>query len=789
MQANNAIKKPVAKTATARSKGQTINLKNQQVDVDRLKPEAKTRLIEILSNRYEKNTSSIHVKNNQAVDRTASDFNELVGLIRTELNPQAMSETGKAKLIYLLHNRVEQQDKIIGAFKAGGTQTGTEISLDRPMPKTAKKPSIPSKADDTKLTTPASKKVAASGTVESFSDIKPALDYSKPVFKAETEVVAKKPLPRKAAANKKPAQQLKPASLETKNKAPTVKLGSEAEKLTTKTRQPIDLTDAHGQDAQMPEEAVSLLQRIVNSLKKALSSLKINKSASKAVDNSTPSEPLNKLPSQGMPKFNGVEYDEDDEEDEVDTEQLFELKDHFTSHSQTAWPTEVSNRIIEVLHLVRGEVRDVSYLQKGQSHQIKVAGKTITLAKHKGNDKCLYVFNGEQFKGEVRNRAPGGKFSVNQLTNREAGVFSGNAVQTEIPADSDVCMRNGHDTYIVRASYGIKAPRVKLEEKSYKNIYQSIAGSTAFHLLVLVMAGIVVNLTATEPKAKEPEFVKMELPKIEPPKIEKPKPKPKVVKAKPKPKAKAKVKPKVKPKAKPKTKAKAKPKPKAKPKAGGGAKGNIKKRDIKKSGLLAALGSKSGKSKPKRNLASITNLDAVSSSSSSAKLKVSGLKSKVSGSRMSLPTGELITSKGAADVLRSGGVGGKGSVAALSRGGTGTQAVAGRVTASMSKRVKIKGGLSRDQVKRVIDANMDDVTYCYESSLMNTPSLAGKAVFEWKVKLNGRVGAVNIKSSTVKSDEIHSCIKSAIKTWKFPQPSGGDAVFVSYPFIFDTVGF
>ena len=793
MQANNAIKKPVARSASAKPKGQTINLKNQQVDVDRLKPEAKTRLIEILSNRYEKNTSSIHVKNNQAVDRTASDFNELVGLIRTELNPQAMSETGKAKLIYLLHNKVEQQDKIIGAYKDGSTQTGTEISLDRPPSKKATKPLPPVKADAKELTAKPTKKAAPSSAVESFADIKPALDYSKPVFKAESkvEVVANKSLANKAPVSKNPAQKLNQDNFENKNKSASVKLANETKvaKPAIKTRQPIDLTDAHGQDAQMPEEDVSLLQRIVNSFKKALSLLKINKSASKPQENSAHNKSLNKLPAQGMPKFNGVEDDDDDEDDEVDNEQLFELKDHFTSHSQTAWPTEVSNRVIEVLHLVRGEVKDVAYLQKGQSYQIKKAGKTFTLAKHKGNDKCLYLFNGDQFKGEVRNRAPGGKFSVNQLTNRDAGVFSGNAVQTEIPSDSDVCMRNGQDTYIVRASYGIKTPKVKLEEKNYKNIYQSIAGSTAFHLLVLVMAGIVVNLTATEPKAHEPEFVKMELPKIEPPKIEKPKPKPKVIKAKPKPKPKAKVKPKVKPKAKPKTKAKAKPKPKAKPKAGGGAKGNIKKRDVKKSGLLASLGSKSGKTKPKRSLASITNLDAVSSSSSSAKLKVSGLKAKVSGSRMSLPTGELITSKGAADVLRSGGVGGKGSVAALSRGGTGTQAVAGRVTASMSKRVKIKGGLSRDQVKRVIDANMDDVTYCYESSLMNTPSLAGKAVFEWKVKSNGRVGAVNIKSSTVKSGEIHSCIKSAIKTWKFPQPSGGEAVFVSYPFIFDTVGF
>ena len=776
MQANNTVKKPPVGSGAAKPQGQTINLKNQQVDVAKLKPEAKTRLIEILSNRYEKNTSSVHIKDNQAIDRTTSDFNELVSLIRTELNPQSMSEVGKAKLIYLLHNKVEQQDKII-SLKGRSDQSGTPLSLGGKAVKSVR--AAQAKGNGVALSEPQKQQEKIAN--HTLAGQAPSADVTK-----------NKITPAKAT--QKTTQERTNKALSAALNTARVNQPTAQKPVAQKARQPIDLTDAHGQDEQMPAEEITLIQRILNSLKQLTGLIKLPNKAEPA--NKVTQKPPQNLPNQGMPAFDGVEDDEDDEDDEVDNEQLFELKDHFTQHSQKAWPTEASNRVIEVLHLNQGEVIDVTYLEKGQSYQIKQAGKSVTLAKHKGNDKCLYVFNSDKFKGEVRNRAPGGKLSVNELTNQGAGVFSGNSVQAEIPSDSDVCMRNGHDTYIVRASFAIKVPRVKEEVKDYKTIYKSIAGSTGFHLLVLAIAAIVINFTAVEPKEKEPDFVKMELPK-ELPKIEKPKPKPKVEKPKPKPKAKpkpkpkpkAKAKPKPKPKAKPKTKAKEKPKPKAKPKAGGGAKGNIKKRDVKKSGLLASLGTTSGKTKPKRSLANVTSLDAVSSSSSSAKLKVSGLKAKVGSSRMTLPTGELITSKGAADVLRSGGVGGKGSVAALSRGGTGTQAVAGRVTASMSKRVKIKGGLSRDQVKRVIDANMDDVTYCYETSLMNTPSLAGKAVFEWKVLASGKVGAVNIKSSTVKSDEIHSCIKSAIKTWKFPQPSGGDAVFVSYPFIFDTVGF
>jgi hypothetical protein len=83
---------------------------------------------------------------------------------------------------------------------------------------------------------------------------------------------------------------------------------------------------------------------------------------------------------------------------------------------------------------------------------------------------------------------------------------------------------------------------------------------------------------------------------------------------------------------------------------------------------------------------------------------------------------------------------------------------------------------------------MDEVSYCYENALMRNPSLAGSIVFEWKILLSGKVGEVGIKTSSVKSDSIHSCIKSAIKSWQFPEPTNTE-VIVSYPFVFDIVGF
>ena len=139
-------------------------------------------------------------------------------------------------------------------------------------------------------------------------------------------------------------------------------------------------------------------------------------------------------------------------------------------------------------------------------------------------------------------------------------------------------------------------------------------------------------------------------------------------------------------------------------------------------------------------------------------------------------------------MLRSAGVRGKGRIAALEKGKTGEKHVKGMVTATLTKTVRIQGGMSREAVKRVIDQHLDEISYCYECALIADPSLMGKMVFEWKILMSGKVGEVRIKSSTIQSSELHSCLKGAIKSWQFPKPTGAEVV-VSYPFVFDIIGF
>ncbi len=353
--------------------------------------------------------------------------------------------------------------------------------------------------------------------------------------------------------------------------------------------------------------------------------------------------------------------------------------------------------------------------------------------------------------------------------------------------------------YLIRP---IMEPKLKpfkqqtVEQTAWKKY---LGGSTAAHLLLIVLFGLVTMVTQSQKPEEEPEFVQIDLsqlvdePKPEPKKPEPKKPEPIKVEPKPAPKEPVKVAPKppkvVAPKPQPQPK---KPAPPAPPKdVGGGNKdgGNIAQRNVKATGLLAALGTTSATTPSSDNaLAQVTNLDTVEAPSDSGGLKVAGLSAKVEGVRTSVPSGELVNTAGKDGVLRSGGMAGDGNLAALEQGTAGKGQVRASVSATLSKQVKVQGGISRAAVKKVIDAHLSEITYCYETALMYDANLGGKISFEWTILASGKVGNTGIESSTVQSSRLHNCIRSAIQSWEFPKPKGTEVV-VSYPFVFDMVGF
>lgn len=122
------------------------------------------------------------------------------------------------------------------------------------------------------------------------------------------------------------------------------------------------------------------------------------------------------------------------------------------------------------------------------------------------------------------------------------------------------------------------------------------------------------------------------------------------------------------------------------------------------------------------------------------------------------------------------------------RGGSGRK-VRAMVTKASRQGIGTSGGvLDREAISRVVNGHFSEVQNCYERSLLHEPGLKGQLVVEWTIGLRGEVTRVGTRLSTVRSQELSSCILGRIKKWRFPAPKGG-VVIVSYPFIFSSVGF
>ncbi|WP_225409852.1 AgmX/PglI C-terminal domain-containing protein [Stigmatella hybrida] len=139
-----------------------------------------------------------------------------------------------------------------------------------------------------------------------------------------------------------------------------------------------------------------------------------------------------------------------------------------------------------------------------------------------------------------------------------------------------------------------------------------------------------------------------------------------------------------------------------------------------------------------------------------------------------------------AEILRGKGGGG---IGALGAGGVGKGKVGGTVTRATARSVSAaQGSIDREAVAKVINSHLQEVHACYERALLKDPGLAGKVVLEWTIGGNGRVAAAKTKSSTLRNSAVESCILSNLKTWAFPSPKGG-VVIITYPFLFNSVGY
>jgi TonB family protein len=95
------------------------------------------------------------------------------------------------------------------------------------------------------------------------------------------------------------------------------------------------------------------------------------------------------------------------------------------------------------------------------------------------------------------------------------------------------------------------------------------------------------------------------------------------------------------------------------------------------------------------------------------------------------------------------------------------------------------GGLTEEQVLKVVKAKQNAFLYCFEKELQRSPSIGGKIVVTWQISASGSVKTARVKSSSVGSAAVDDCITRTVRALRFPQAANGqDTLVNTFPFIF-----
>lgn len=98
------------------------------------------------------------------------------------------------------------------------------------------------------------------------------------------------------------------------------------------------------------------------------------------------------------------------------------------------------------------------------------------------------------------------------------------------------------------------------------------------------------------------------------------------------------------------------------------------------------------------------------------------------------------------------------------------------------------GGLSAEAIQRIVRRHRAEVRFCYERALQVRPDLRGRVAVRFDIAPDGRVASSSIAATTLGDGEAETCIRDAVRRWRFPPVDRGDPVSVTYPFVFDSAG-
>ncbi len=149
-------------------------------------------------------------------------------------------------------------------------------------------------------------------------------------------------------------------------------------------------------------------------------------------------------------------------------------------------------------------------------------------------------------------------------------------------------------------------------------------------------------------------------------------------------------------------------------------------------------------------------------------------------------TGEGTIGLGNVGTIGHGGGGGTGS--GYGRGAGGFRGRDAKVPQIRSGNADVRGSLSKEVIRRVIQRHINEVRFCYEQELNQRPDISGRVQIKFIISPSGAVQAANVENSSLGAARAEQCIAQAVRRWTFPAPDGGGIVVVSYPFVLEAAG-
>jgi len=209
-------------------------------------------------------------------------------------------------------------------------------------------------------------------------------------------------------------------------------------------------------------------------------------------------------------RYSDYELNEDDEEEEEDNTSPF-LKDLFFDISPFSYNDPYMEMVLEVIKYKGHNIIDVQFLTPPEKYTIDHEQGRFCLATYKNPGTYKFFFH-QNFSGLIRSNKTHDEIALQDLKTpqnlykRRKGIYA-----YALPKGVEVYLKDGDFGYLLRQVPKTHSPQVVVPAKSKKPLYKNLVQSAAFHLVMMILLGILVSPSKV-PEAPEPEgrFVKIE---------------------------------------------------------------------------------------------------------------------------------------------------------------------------------------------------------------------------------------------------------------------------------------